>query len=248
MINGYDFDETIYDGELLPHHVLVGGVAVDIIEEGTYAYTELGLTASDFSGGLVPDCKTKKIAKVYCEECSTFIGVYATGEHKYNAEPDKNEDGSVKTLAPTCTDDGYNAIYSCIACGKSKVNESDKVSYTGHEWTAEVVEGKVKLTCSACDTVIEGIIDEIDNTSNAPECGIDGTITYYYYENQTDADAETNRKFVVVKAAALEHDFEDANVIEFEIVKNGKTYVCKAKQCNNCELYYIFEQVEKVVA
>ena len=192
--------------------------------------------------GAPGNCLEEGEATFKCEFCKETIRIYAKGTHVIASEPDKYEDGSIVTKAPTCTAEGFKACYTCTACGDfCDVKPEDVIPANGHEWTAEVVDGKVKLTCSECNTIIEGIIDRIDNTSDAPECGIDGTVIYYYYENQTDADAETNLKSVTVKAAALEHDFTDAEEITFKMEINGKEYECKAKKCNHCGKYYIYQ-------
>lgn len=252
--------EKIYEGELASHYVVVGGVNVNFVEDGEYEYTELGLKNTDFSGDLIPDCKTAKSAWIKCEHCKVEYTVKATGKHKYNAEPDKSEDGSVKTLAPTCTNNGYSAQYTCIACGKVDVPEDKVIPYTGHTWTAKVEDGNVELTC-ACGSTATGIVVSWANVDGvvftddegeaildyeaivalASKCGEKVTIKCSYKET-----AEGEIKVANVELAALEHDFEDANIIEFELEIGDKIFTCKAKECANCGKYYIFEKVEKV--
>ena len=77
--------------------------------------------------------------------------------------------------------------------------------------------------------------------ATAPKCGVEGKVVYYYYENEIDKAAGINLKSAEVKADALEHDFTDAKEITFKLTINGTEYECKAKQCNNCGMYFIYE-------
>ena len=240
-IEELDDEITVITSKKAGHKTVSGG---EFNKDDKVAYNKIENILADLTwlNGAPGNCTVEGEATFKCKDCSETIRIYAMGDHVILAEPDKYEDGSLVTKAPTCTDKGYDAIYTCAACGKySEVKPEDEVKENGHKWTAEVVDGKVKLSCSVCNTIIEGIIDRIDNTTDAPECGVDGTVIYYYYENQVDADAETNLKSVAVKAEALKHNIDDADEITFTMEINGVEVQCKAKKCKNCGKYYIYQ-------
>ena len=104
-LNNKEVISKIIIGRFAKHTVTVAGKNFYFTEEGTYTYLDLGLSADAFSGNVVPDCQTEKLALVKCEACEKNVGVWVTGEHKYNDEPDigtKNE--------YTCTIKGCGSV------------------------------------------------------------------------------------------------------------------------------------------
>ncbi len=240
-LNGVECDLVIEEDEVSAHKT-VGGLA--IIEGATYEYEDIKdyLAEITWSAGAPGNCKDAKFAIIKCDMCSHDIVFSSKGTHTFADEADKNADGSLVTKAPTCEEEGYNAIYTCTACGEySKIEETDKVAATGHAWDAEVVDGIVKLTCADCGANATGIIKAIDDVTYAAKCGVEGKVIYYYYESQADAELDINVKVAEVKAEALEHDFTNAEEIAFSMEINGVTYQCKAKKCSNCGMYFIYE-------
>ena len=241
VLNGDTYPLTIVEGTVSAHKTLGG---LEILEGATYEYEDIKdyLAEITWSAGAPGNCKEAKYAIIKCDMCKNDIVFSSKGTHTYIAEPDKDAQGNVIKAEPTCTEEGYNAIYTCTACGEyKKVNEADKVEATGHDWEAEVVEGTVKLTCATCGATATGIIDSIDDETYAPRCGVEGKVIYYYYETEADKTAQTNLKSAEVKADALDHDFTNANEIEFKLTIGDTEHDCKAKECQNCGKYFIFQ-------
>ena len=241
VLNGVTENLTIVEGTVSAHKTASG---LEIIEGASYEYDDIKdyMAEITWSAGAPGNCKDAKFAIIKCTMCTHDIVFQSKGTHTYANEPDKDAQGNVIKKDPTCTEDGYNAIYTCTACGEyKKVETSDKVLATGHDWEAEVVDGTIKLTCATCGATATGIIDSIDETTYAPKCGVEGKVIYYYYETEADKTAQTNLKTAEVKAEALEHDFTDANEIEFKLTIGGVEHDCKAKECQNCGKYFIYE-------
>lgn len=104
-------------------------------------------------------------------------------KHKYSAS---------KTVAPTCTDQGYT-VYKC-SCGDSY--KGDKKDATGHSWgewtvTKEATteaEGSKERTCSACGEVqtktIDKVVKELELSDPATEFEMEIAKAIFKYINQ----------------------------------------------------------------
>ena len=70
------------------------------------------------------DCETKKVTRFTCTECGITKDVLSgdLGKHDYKF---------VKTVAPTCTDEGYD-LYECSKCHKQQ--QTKFVDALGHDW------------------------------------------------------------------------------------------------------------------
>lgn len=76
-----------------------------------------------------------------------------------NIEPSQVHDYEKKTVAKTCTSDGYT-LYTCKICGEYHVSDIVKASHTPGEWTVVTAptyttEGEEVLSCSVCKTVLQ---------------------------------------------------------------------------------------------
>lgn len=70
------------------------------------------------------DCETKKVTRFTCTQCGITKDVLSgdLGKHDYKF---------VKTVAPTCTDEGYD-LYECSRCHKQQ--QTKFVEALGHDW------------------------------------------------------------------------------------------------------------------
>ena len=102
------------------------------------------------------DCETKKVTRFTCTECGITKDVLSgdLGKHDYKF---------VKTVAPTCTDEGYD-LYECSKCHKQQ--QTKFVDALGHDWgywnivkyPTETETGLQERYCNRCHEREEQVI------------------------------------------------------------------------------------------
>ena len=173
---------------------------------------------------------------VWSESWANYANMTKTQEGKdyYNAWNGGHTHDTELTVtkeakAPTCTEDGWTAEYSCATCN-SVVTWSETVPATGHDFELDLEQGKIVCkTCGEVNTAYTGLIEK-DGTYYYAQLGvlssgwklIDGE-WYYFHENTFNAATGNKKDY----ATGVRYDFADnGKLIHGEWVsdENGTRY------------------------
>lgn len=176
-------------------------------------------------------CTTDEILVKKCSVCGQSYTDNVNNKKKLNHDMQL-----VKTVAPTCADEGYD-LYKCSRCDVTEKRNVKPIDSSNHNYTVTVVaptcteKGYTKHTCSRCgDTYNDNYINAYGHSftnyvldGNAT-CTQDGTMTA-----KCDKCNETNT--ITAPGSKLGHDYAQT-VTPATCVSGGyTTYVCT--RCND---------------
>ena len=180
-----------------------------------------------------PTCTSTGTSRMYCPFCNyiTDEAVAPKLAHKFTV--------FVKTVAPTCTEKGYD-VYKCADCDATE--NRNETAATGHSYVATVIaptcltmKGWTEHKCSTCgdtytDTEVTITMEDLEKDLTGKYHV--GTITHTPYRDATctlngydtySCDA-CNHGWLVITAAATGHDYKVTAPAEAATcTKEGKT-------------------------